>query len=199
MKKLYNRWGQQVHFVDVMVRQAHPGPGAPTYKSFEDKLRDAQSFQREEGLPWAVLVDDLEGTVHQVYGTLADPAYLIDTDGRVSYYNMWTYVPALHQAIEAVLGQGGRGVVEGGMRRTPNLGPTLTDGWNGLRRGWPQSFFEMELATPGSASGAWLGHQLRPLLAPLTLRAEPLPSSTKAALAVGAVATILGVRWLIRR
>jgi len=146
------------------------------------------------------VVDDLAGTVHQVYGSLADPTYLIGTDGRVSYYNMWTYAPTLHDAIEALLAHGGRGIANGGLRRTPNIGPAFTDGWLGLRRGWPQSFLEMELATPSGASGPWLGHKLRPMLAPLTLRAEPLPALDRAAIGVG-VAIALGfvAHWMRRR
>jgi hypothetical protein len=145
-------------------------------------------------------VDDVPGTVHQSYGGLADPTYLIDADGRVAYYNMWTYAPSLHEAIEALLRHGGRGVVLGGIRRTPNLGPTMTDGWRGLRRGLPQSFVDLELATPGSASGAWLGHQLRPVLAPLTLRAEPLGRPARLGLTIGALlVTAVGARWVARR
>ena len=68
----------------MLVRQAHPGPRVPPYRSLEQKLQDAHSYQRDEGIPWPVLVDDLAGTVHQVYGRLADPTYLIDADGRVA-------------------------------------------------------------------------------------------------------------------
>ena len=189
-----------MHFVDVVIRQAHPGPNARPYRSPEEKQRDAWTYQRDEGIPWPVLVDDVPGTVHRSYGGLADPTYLIDADGRVAYYNMWTYAPSLHEAIEALLRQGGRGVVLGGIRRTPNLGPTMTDGWRGLRRGLPQSFVDLELATPGSASGAWLGHQLRPILAPLTLRAEPLPRPARLGLTIGALlVTTVGARWVARR
>ena len=90
MKQLYARWSDQVYFIDVLIRQAHPGPGAGPYRSFEEKLQDAERYQREEGIPWVILVDDLEGTVHRTYGGLADPTYLIDRDGRVAYYNLWT-------------------------------------------------------------------------------------------------------------
>src|SRR3954453_9174599 len=95
MKKLYARWGDQVHFVDVMVRQAHPGPRVPAYHTFEEKLRDARRYVEEEQIPWGVLVEDLEGTVHQTYGELADPTYLIDSDGRAAFYNMWPDAPVL--------------------------------------------------------------------------------------------------------
>ena len=190
-----------MQFVDVVVRQAHPGPAEPPYARFEQKMADATAYQREEGIPWPVLVDDLEGTVHQAYGTLADPTYLVDTEGRVSYYNMWTHAPVLHEAIAALLSQGGRGVVLGeGIDRTPHLLPSMTDGWKGLRRGLPQSFWDMETAAPPVASLTWLGHQLRPVLAPLTLRAEPLPAAVKLGLVLGAAALIaLGVRRRSRR
>jgi hypothetical protein len=186
-----------VQFVDVIVRQAHPGPGVREYRRFEQKLRDARCYEQEETIPWTVLVDDLAGTVHQRYGALADPTYLLDADGRVAYYNLWTYAPALHEAIGALLDRGGRGVVRGGINRQVYPVAALTDGWRGLRRGLAQSFIDLELITPGSASAIWLGYQLRPLLAPLTLRAEPLPAAARIGItAAGIGALVLGARRL---
>ncbi len=131
---------------------------------------------------------------------MADPTYLIDAGGRVSFYNMWTHAPTLFEAIEELLNKGGRGVVKGGMHRQPHLLATITDGWKGLRKGFPQSAIELELSAPGMASGPWLGYQIRPLLAPLTLRGKPLPASVKFGLAIGAGALLaLGIRALARR
>ncbi len=162
-------------------------------------MRDAEKFKREDNVLYPVLVDDLKGTTHQVYGGLADPTYLIDADGRVAFYNMWTHAPTLHEAIKELLKQGGRGVVLGGTHRTPHLLSSMTDGWKGLRRGLPQSFIELETSAPGMASMPWLGYRIRPLLAPLTLRAEPLPVPVKFLLAVGAGALFaLGVKALSR-
>jgi hypothetical protein len=198
MKRLHARWGAQVHFVDVLIRQAHPGPGVLPYHSFEQKWHDAQRYQREEGIPWTVLVDDLEGTTHQVYGGLADPTYLIDVDGRVAFYNMWTHVPTLHRAIAALFRQGGRSVVLRGTDNQLHLLPSMTDGWRGLRRGLPQSFIDLETSAPPLASGLWLGHQLRRLLAPLTLRAEPLPAPVRVGLTFGAALLILALQRFLR-
>lgn len=181
--------------MDVLVRQAHPGPGFPAYRDMEQKLRDARAYAAEEGIPWAVVADDLEGTVHRAYGGMSDPTYLIDADGRAAYYNMWTHAPTLHTAIEALLAQGGRGVVGGGLDRTPHMAAALTDGWRGLRRGLPQSLTDIETAGPGTGTGTWLGYQLKPLLAPLTLRAAPLPAPARTALAASALAGFaLGAR-----
>jgi hypothetical protein len=68
-----------------------------------------------------------------------------------------------------------------------------------LRRGFPQSAVELELSAPGMASGPLLGYQIRPLLAPLTLRGKPLPVGVKFGLAVGAgVLIVLGANALRR-
>jgi hypothetical protein len=183
---LYQRWQDRVRFVDVLIRQAHPGPGVRPYENFEEKMQDGLRYQRDESISWPILVDDLPGTVHQVYGGMADPTYLIDVDGRVAFYNMWTYAPSLHKAIEALFQQAGRGVVRGGIDHLPYMQPALTDGWRGLRRGLPQSYVDIETAAPGMGFGIWLGYQIRPLLAPLTLRARPLPKALKIGIVAGA-------------
>lgn len=189
-----------MHFVDVVIRQAHPGPDARPYHNFEEKMRDAERYQREEGIRWTVLVDDLPGMTHQVYGGLADPTYIIDRDGRVTFYNMWTHAPTLHTSLEGLMRQGGRGVVNGGIDQTPHLLPSMTDGWKGLRRGLPQSLIDIETAAPTVGISTWLGYQLRPLIAPLTLRDKPLPTSAKVGLAVGAAGLLLlGARALARK
>ncbi|HMV86665.1 MAG TPA: hypothetical protein PLD20_25310 [Blastocatellia bacterium] len=199
MHKLHQRWGAQVQFVDVIVRQAHPGPGMREYRSEAEKMRDAEKYQRENHISWPVLVDDLRGTTHQVYGMLADPIYLIDADGRVAFYNLWAHAPTLHVAITALLQRGGRGVVNGGTDRMMHMAAALTDGWKGLRKGLWQSLTDIETAAPGLGVGAWLEHQIRPLLAPITLRAEPLPPAAKAGLTVGALALAACTVWWLRR
>ncbi len=73
----------------------------------------------------------------------------------------------------------------------------MTDGWRGTRRGLPQSLIDWETAVPGMGVGMWLGHQARPLLAPLTLRAEPFSPITRAMVALGAAAAaIFAIRAL---
>lgn len=187
-----------MHFVDVVIRQAHPGPAVPAYHSLEQKWHDAWRYQQEESIPWTVLIDDLEGTTHQIYGGLADPTYLIDRDGYVAFYNMWSHVPTLHRAMAALIGRDGRGVVMGGIDSTLHLLPSITAGWRGLRRGLPQSFIDLETSAPTLASGTWLGHRLRPLLAPLALRAKPLPGPVRFGFAVGLVLLAAGIRRMRR-
>lgn len=174
----------------MVIRQAHPGPGVEPYTDLAQKMRDGERYLVEEGIPWPVLVDDLAGTVHQVYGGLADPTYLIDADGRVAFYNMWTHAPTLHRSLTQLFRQGERGVVNGGIDHVMHMLPAVADGWRALRRGSPQSFIDLETAAPGLASSIWLGYRMRPLLAPVALRAEPLPPSARIALGAGALALL---------
>lgn len=139
-------------------------------------------------------MDDVEGTVHRTYGGLADPSYLIGVDGRVAYYELWTHAPTLHRKMSALVSQDGHGIVDDGTDHVPHMLAAVTDGWNALRKGLPQSFIDLELAAPGSATLTWVGHRLRPLLAPLTLRAKPLPRAAR--LAITGVVGVAGVLLL---
>ncbi len=192
-------WGDLVQFVYILIRQAHPGPDAPGYRTMQQKMRDARRFQQEDNMPWLLLVDDLQGSAHQVYGGLANPTYLIDSDGNVAHYNMWTYAPGLHLAIEELVNNGGAGVVKGGIDHVPHLGASFAHGWRGLRRGLPQSLLELERSMPLLGVELWAGHRLRRLLEPWVIRSKPLPLaghiliwSALSALVAGAVMFFFG-------
>ena len=195
LKQLHGRWGDRVHFVDVLVRHAHPGPSDPAYARDEQKMADAERYQRSEQIPWPVVVDDVEGTVHRAYGGLANPSYLIGTDGRVSFYSPVTGAPRLHRALEELVAGGGRGVVSGGIDLVPHLLPTFIEGWRALERGRPQSTDDLSQALPGSVGLLLVGRPVRPVLAPLALRARPLPSRTRAALLGVAASALLSLRF----
>ncbi|MBI5089556.1 MAG: redoxin domain-containing protein [Actinobacteria bacterium] len=48
MRNLHRRFGHRIHFLDVLVRQAHPGERHGRYLSFAEKLSDAGRYQDEE-------------------------------------------------------------------------------------------------------------------------------------------------------
>ncbi|HEX2063985.1 MAG TPA: hypothetical protein VHE80_06155 [Acidimicrobiales bacterium] len=175
----------------MLVRQVHPGPGAPPYRSEEQKAADATAYRRLEEIPWTVLVDDVEGTVHRTYGGLTNPAYLIGTDGRVSFYAPSAGAPALHRALARLVTRGGRGVVRSGIDRVPHLLPALTEGWRAIERGLPQSAAELQAAAPGAVALLRIGRRARPLIGRFTLRAWPVPGGPQLGLAVAA-ALVLG-------
>jgi hypothetical protein len=192
-------YGDRVQFIDVLIRNAHPGERDGTYRTYEDKLEDARAYKRDDGLPWPVLVDDLEGSVHHAtYGRMADPTYLIDADGVVAFYNMWTHPPTLQQAIEELLARGGRGApVAGGLDRTPHILASFVAGWHAVKRGGKRGLWDYGISVPGSTPMTYAGHVAKPVLAPVALRATPLPTAARVALAAIPVALIALIVWLV--
>ncbi len=190
-----------MRFLDVFIRQAHPGELRGPYRSYEEKLDEAREYKRDEGIEWPVLVDDYEGTVHRTYsGEMADPSFLIDSEGRVAFYAMWTHPPTLKQAIDELLVRDGqKGTVAGGIDSVPHLLASFVNGYHGLKRGGKRALREYNITTLGGSALSFLGSRAKPLLAPLALRATPLPASAKLALGSGLVgAAALGM-WLLRR
>lgn len=69
-------------FLFVYTREAHPGEHLPPHTSFEQKMAHAQEFRERYGINRTILVDDLEGTAHHMYGLLPDMCYLVSKDRK---------------------------------------------------------------------------------------------------------------------
>jgi hypothetical protein len=120
---------------------------------------------------------------------MADPVVLLDSEGRVSFYGMWTHAPTLKKAIDELLARDGRGVANGGLDRVPHLLASFVDGWRGPRRGGRRAVLEYDLGGMGAGSMSFLGNKAKPLLGPLALRADPLPVAARVVLVGGVVAS----------
>jgi len=86
-------------FLTIYVREPHPGENYGPHKNFEQKLEFARQCHDLDGIVNPVLVDDLEGTVHQLYGVLPNMVYIVSKEGRIVYKAMWTD----HDEIRVVL------------------------------------------------------------------------------------------------
>ena len=191
-----------MQFVDVAIRQAHPGERRGAYRGYEEKLEGAREGKREEGIPWTALVDDYAGTLHRAYSSeMTDPVFLIDSDGRVSFYLMWAHAPTLKRVVDELLERGGRGVVAGGIDRMPHLFASFVNGYHGLTRGGKRAVREYNTGAFGAGALTFLGSKAKPLLAPLALRAEPLPAAARLALLLGGLAATTAAlsAWSLRR
>jgi hypothetical protein len=192
MKELHRLYGQRVRFLDVVVRQAHPGECRGAYQSYGEKLDDARRYKQEEAIPWPVAVDDLEGTVQRSYGGLSASVYLIDAEGEVAFYGIWGQAPPLRRAIDDLLADGhphrpaGRSI-----DRVPHLAAAIVAGQGGPARGGWVAILDLELGFPGAFALMTLGSFARPILAPLALRTTPLPLPVRAALLAGLAAGIV--------
>jgi hypothetical protein len=199
MRELHRLYGDRVRFVEVVVRQAHPGERHGAYRSFEEKLEDARAYTREEHLPWPVLIDDLDGTVQRAYGGLAAAVYLIDNLGTIVFCGTWGQSPALREAIDDLVAGDQTGAPAGkGTDRRPHLAAAIVAGQRGPIRGGRQSLIDLELGFPGAMILMTIGRVARPALAPLALRTTPLPNSARAALLLGSLAAVVVVGRSVR-
>ena len=86
-------------FLTIYVREPHPGENYGPHRDFEQKLEYARHCRDQDGIENPLLVDDLEGTVHQLYGVLPNMVYIVSKEGRIVYKAMWTD----HDEIRVVL------------------------------------------------------------------------------------------------
>ena len=185
LEETYREFGDRAHWFYVYVREAHPGERLSSHKTHEQKREQAEFFRQADGVPWPVLVDDLEGTVAHAYTTLPNAQFLINVDGRVVFRGDVAHGPTLYRALDQLLRQGGRGAIADADDSVPHmLGPTAF-GWEGIARGGEVSTRDIWQGAPPMAANLWLGNQMKPLLAPLASRGKP--TSTAVKLAVGAV------------
>ena len=104
MNRLFDRYADEdVEFLFLYVREAHPGERLPAHRSMEEKQRAAELFRQEEEVEMPVLVDDLRGSIHRKYGKLPNSTYLIDKAGRIAFRCLWTRSRIVHQALQELL------------------------------------------------------------------------------------------------
>ncbi len=83
------------NFVFVYAREAHPGEHYGPHRSMEQKLAHARAFKEALHIERPILVDDLIGTGHRMYGALPNMTYVIGRSGRVLFRSDWTDAPTL--------------------------------------------------------------------------------------------------------
>lgn len=96
MADRFPRWG----WYFVYTREAHPGEHLPAHRTFDAKLAAARRLRDEVGLRRTILVDDLEGTVHQVYGLLPNMSFVLARGGQILYKAMWTSAVRIAEYLE---------------------------------------------------------------------------------------------------
>jgi peroxiredoxin len=130
INELYEEFrGDDIEFLFVYVREAHPGEKIRAHRSLPEKLRAARLMRDEEEVQMPVLVDDLRGSIHRKYARLPNPAFLIDRSGRVAFRSRWAKPEGLEKAIEELLAlQRDRGVDQVVVKGGEDLSVPLTYG-----------------------------------------------------------------------
>lgn len=176
----------------VYAREAHPGEEFPAPISWDEKRANAAAFVQQEKIPWTVLVDDIDGSVHRAYGMLPNSAWLIDASGRIVFRDDWASAPTLARAQEALAEHSDAGVpIAGGRESMVHLAPALAYGWPAVSRGGGHAVKDMALKAPLAAGALWLGQYAQPVLGRIAGRGEPLPTPLKAVASLAVLGAIV--------
>lgn len=91
-----------VRFLVLYVREAHPGSSVPPLKSIKEKLDHAKRLPGEENEQRTIIVDTLDGNAHKLYGSYPDAVYILNPQGTVVFRSDW----AIPSEVQKVLSQG---------------------------------------------------------------------------------------------
>jgi len=168
---LYDRFrGDDIEFLFIYVREAHPGEVIPAHSSMREKTEAARLLRDEEDIHMPILVDDLRGSIHRKYSTLPNPAFLIDKSGRVAYLSLWSKPAGLGRAIQELLQlqeerEVDHAVVSGGQDLEMPVPYSALYAYRALERGGKQSLsdFRQALGLPARVA-LTASHLARPLL-----------------------------------
>lgn len=193
LRRLHAEFGDQVAFVALYVREAHPGERYPQPATLGQKLAHARAYHALDPFPWPVAVDDIDGNLHRALDPRPNAAYLMDSEGNVAFR-------ALCSNDARVLREGLRALVAGRPlsvgEREPRAIPALKA--VGVMRGvlelaGQQGVRDVRRELPGVYPLLRLAAVFRPL--------PPLGRGV-AAIATGAVglaAVLGGLGWLLGR
>lgn len=141
----------ELEFLFVYVREAHPGEAQPAHESWEDKVDAAERFREEDEVAMPIVIDDVRGAIHKKYSKLPNPAFVVDKSGRIAYRMMWTQPAHLAAAIDELLeAQDDRGadhaIVQGGEDLSMPLAYALFHSYRALERGGHQAMEDFRKA-----------------------------------------------------
>lgn len=138
LNELHHRFGRQVRFVIVNVREAHPGSAFPQPATLTAKMNHAERLRDLYNFKFEVAVDDMDGTLHRALSPKPNSAYVLGAVGTILFRAQWANdTEALAAALAAVVvgkpprhAQSG-GVVKPMLRMLRNIAPVLDRAGNG--------------------------------------------------------------------
>ncbi|WP_157851035.1 peroxiredoxin family protein [Gordonia phthalatica] len=90
-------------FLVLYVREAHPGGRLPAHADAAHKSIAARVAVDEEREGRTILLDDLNGTAHQKYGSLPNTVHVIDPHGIVAYRAAFNEPTSTEAALRKIL------------------------------------------------------------------------------------------------
>jgi peroxiredoxin len=159
LNRLYEEYnGDEVQFLFVYVREAHPGDEVPAHRTIEHKERAAELLREEEEIEIPIIVDDVKGSIHRKYGKLPNSTYMIDKSGRVAFRALWTKPRVVEAALEELLERQEErdvehAIVRGGEDRSFPITYSVLHSHRALDRGGRKALrdFRQAMGRPGRA------------------------------------------------
>lgn len=99
MKQLQEEF-PDVEFLVVYVREAHPGERLSQHKSFEEKKKAAALLKPRYSENRPILIDTLQGDMHQHYGLMPNIVYVFNPEGIVHYRCNWATIEGVREALQ---------------------------------------------------------------------------------------------------
>jgi hypothetical protein len=131
-------------FLVIYTREAHPGEITREHRSVEAKQAAARRLMAEEPLSRTVLIDNLDGGVHQLYGPAWDSVYVLDSAHKVVLRQAWTH-PDEVELVLAALASGAAFTA----RQTTDMAPAVgAPMGHGLLRGGKQALIDFYETAP---------------------------------------------------
>lgn len=90
-------------FLVLYVREAHPGQHIRAHRDPAQKTAAARIVAAEEPEGRTILIDDLAGTAHRLYGAMPNTVHVIDAAGAVAFRAMWNDPAAVETAVQRLL------------------------------------------------------------------------------------------------
>jgi hypothetical protein len=91
-----------VAFLLLYTREAHPGERLGPHRSMGEKLEHARLAKEADREGRTILVDDLRGSAHQLYGSMPNTVHIIDPDGAVVFRNLWNDPATVDEALQRI-------------------------------------------------------------------------------------------------
>ncbi len=134
-------------FLVLYIREAHPGEKIHGHDSMADKISIAKKVQGNPSENRTVLIDNIDGTIHQAYGALPNSVHVINATGIVAFRSDWNNVVMVDRILtELQENSDAISLIE----HFPKKPPLLTK--NGVpvlfRGGW-RAIWDMIVAVPG--------------------------------------------------
>lgn len=103
LNELHSQFRDDVRFVMVNVREAHPGEIIPQPEELDEKRENAQRLKDLRHIPYEVAVDDIDGTLHRALSPKPNSAYLLGQNGNILFRAHWANdTKGIKRALEAV-------------------------------------------------------------------------------------------------